>query len=216
VRRTVLAIVVATAALAPRLAAAQPSSTCGFICAIEWKIEPTFTTEHLANRHRVRLPDGTIEQAEREQVFETVFAFDMSTRVPWLGFTAEAITLPFGDDNPVELEFEANFHWLDESKTGGWVSSHFDVIDKFSPAERPNAASAYTHKLNLELDTAWHLFKWLPEDRWLHGVELEASLDYVATGLPRKGDVFQDRSRYLDNASPWSLSIVVVLPVAPF
>ena len=44
------------------------------------------------------------------------------------------------------------------------MESHFDIIDKFSPAERPTDTSAYTHKLNIELDTAVLLFKWLPED----------------------------------------------------
>ena len=61
---------------------------------------------------------------------------------------------------------------------------------KFSPAERPNASRAYTHKLDFELDTAFHIFKRLPEGRWLRGLELETSLDYLATGLPKKGDVF--------------------------
>jgi hypothetical protein len=43
---------------------------------------------------------------------------------------------------------------------------------------------------------------------------LEGSLDYVATGLPQTDDVIDGR-RYLDNASPWSFSLVFVLPVAP-
>ena len=45
-------------------------------------------------------------------------------------------------------------------------------------------------------------------------MELEGSLDYVATGLPKKGDAIDGR-RYLDNASPWSFSLVFVVPVAP-
>jgi len=45
---------------------------------------------------------------------------------------------------------------------------------------------------------------------------LETSLDYLATGIPKKGDVFADGSRYLDDASHWSLSFVVVIPIAPF
>jgi hypothetical protein len=196
-------------------AAAQPADPCRLLCDLEWKIEPTFTIENLAQRHRVET-DGNVERVTREWVFETVFALDMSTRLPWLGVTAEAITAPFSDDNEVELELEANFHWLPEARTGGWVSSHFDVVDKFSPVERPPFTSAYTHKLDLELDTAFHLFNWLPEGRWLRGVELETSLDYLATGLPRKGDVFPDGLRYLDDASPWSLSFVIVIPVAPF
>jgi hypothetical protein len=50
----------------------------------------------------------------------------------------------------------------------------------------------------------------------LHGVELETSLDYLASGIPRKGDVFADGTRYVDNASRWSFSFVIVIPVAPF
>ena len=79
---------------------------------------------------------------------------------------------------------------------------------------RPTDRRAYTHKLDLELDTSVSIFNRLPDGRWLRGVELEGSLDYVATGLPRTGDVI-DGWRYLDNASPWSFSLVVVLPVAP-
>ena len=205
----------AAATLLAMPAAAQPANTCRLICELEWKIEPTFTIDNLAQRHRVET-EGIAERVSRKLVFETVFALDMSTPLHWLGFTAEAITAPFADANEVQLEFETNFHWLLESKTKGWVSSHFDVVDKFSPAERPDSTAAYTHKLDLELDTALHIFNWLPQGRWLRGVELETSLDYLATGLPRKGDVFPDGSRYIDDASPWSLSFVIVIPVAPF
>ena len=48
----------------------------------------------------------------------------------------------------------------------------------------------------------------------LRNVEAEISLDYLATGLPKAGDVI-DGERFLDRASPWSLSFVVVLPLAP-
>ncbi len=139
------AIVMTLAALP---AAAQPADTCRLICELEWKIEPTFTIDNLAKRHRVET-DGIAERVSRERVFETVFALDMSTRVSWLGFTAEAIMAPFADDNDVQLELETNFHWLPDSRTRGWVSSHVDVVDKFSPAERPDPTKAYTHKLDL-------------------------------------------------------------------
>ena len=212
----VVFVALSIAAASPAVAAAQPADRCWFICELEWKVEPTFTIENLANRHRVVTPDGATERARREWVFETVLALDMSTPSPRLGFTVEAITSPFSDDNAVELEFESNFHWLTESVTRGWVTSHFDVVDQLSPAERPGDTRAYTHKLDLELDTAFHLFNWLPDGRWLRGVELETSLDYLATGTPRRGDVFPDGFRFLDDASRWSLSFVFVIPVAPF
>ena len=197
-------------------AGSQGSDPCRFICELAWKFEPTITVENLANRHRVATGDGMVERAQRDRVFEIVLALDLETKVPWLGFTAEAITAPFEDGNEVELEFESNFHWLTESMTRGWLTSHFDVVDKFSPAERPDTTRAYTHKLDFELDTAFHPFKRLPEGRWLRGFELEVSLDYLATGLPEQGDAFPDGSRMLDDASPWSFSFVFVIPVAPF
>lgn len=195
-------------------AAAQ--SDCRVLCDVQFQIEPTFTIENLANRHRMTTSDGVTERAMRESVFETVLAVAISTRLPRFGMTVEAIAAPFSDENAVELEFEANFHILTESASRGWVTSHFDVVDQFSEAERPLSKRAYTHKLDFELDTALHLFHFLPEGRWLRGVEFETSLDYLATGLPKKGDVFDDGSTYLDNASRWSLSLVIVVPVAPF
>ena len=150
-----------------------------------------------------------------ETEFELILSVDLPTRVSWLGFTVEAIFLPFERDSTPELEFETNFTWLPSERTGGWLSSHFDVVDKFSAAERPSDRRAYTHKLNFELDTSFALFNWMPEGRWLRGVELEGSLDYVATGLPKAGDRVGG-VRFVDDASPWSFSLVFVLPIAPF
>ena len=117
-----------------------------------------------------------------------------------MGVTLEAITKPFRDENDVELESELKLYWLESGQTGGWLSSHFDIVDKLSPAERPSDTRAYTHKLNFELDTALALFSRLRETNWLHDVEVEGSLDYVATGLPK-------------DASRWSFSVVFVFPI---
>lgn len=88
------------------------------------------------------------------------------------------------------------------------------MVDKFSPGATPRAGSVYTHKLDLEWDTAVHLFNRLPNGHWLRNVELEVSLDYLATGLPKAGDTVGGE-RFLDKASPWSLSFVFVLPLVP-
>jgi hypothetical protein len=164
---------------------------------------------------RVDSEDGFPSREGRTTEFELILSMDLPTRVPWFGFTIEAIFLPFEREATPELEFEANFTWLPSERTRGWVSSHVDVVDKFSAAERPGDRRAYTHKLNLELDTSLALFNWLPDGRWLRGVELEGSLDYVATGLPTAGDRVGGL-RFLDDASPWSFSLVFVLPIAPF
>ena len=195
-------------------ASAQEQAPCRVLCAPEFHVEPTITFTNLFGAPRITADDGIVTREPRETEFEVILSLGLPTRVRWLEFTVEAIFLPFDRDSTPELEFETNFTWLPGERTRGWVSSHFDVVDKFSSAERPADARAYTHKLNLELDASVSIFNWLPEGRWLRGVELEGSLDYVATGLPKAGDII-DGGRFADKASPWSFSLVFVLPVAP-
>ena len=177
--RSAIALVFLGMAGLPTFAHAQ---TCRFLCEPTFLVEPTITFEK----------DAT--------VFETIFALDLSTPIPRVGVTLEAITKPFGDENDVELESELKLYWLESEQTGGWLSSHFDIVDKFSGAERLTDTRLYTHKLNLELDTAVAVFSRLPETNWFHHVEIEGSLDYVATGLP-------------SDASRWSFSVVFVFPI---
>ena len=196
-------------------AAAQEAPACRVLCTPEFKVEPTVTVTNLLGSPRIVDEDGGTTREGRATEFEVILSLGLPTRASWIELTVEAILHPFNRDSTPELEFESNFIWLAAERTGGWVSSHVDVVDKFSPAARPTDRGAYTHKLNLELDTSVSVFTWLPEGRWLRGVELEGSLDYVATGLARTGDRSGGR-RYLEDASPWSFSIVLVLPVAPF
>jgi hypothetical protein len=194
---------------------AQSASPCRFLCSPEFLVEPTITFTNVFGSPRTMAEGGIVTRDPREAEFEVILSLGLPTRAPWLEFTVEAIFLPFDADSTPELEFETNFIWLPAKRTRGWLSSHFDVVDKFSPAERPSDRRAYTHKLNFELDTSVAVFNWLPEGRWLRGVEIEGSLDYVASGLPKAGHTIEGR-RYLDDASPWSFSFVFVLPVAPF
>ena len=46
--------------------AQNAARSCSFICELEWKFEPTFTIETLANRHRVVGPDGVTERVKIE------------------------------------------------------------------------------------------------------------------------------------------------------
>jgi hypothetical protein len=112
----------------------------------------------------------------RETDLELVLSVGLPTRASWLEFTVEAIFLPFDRDSTPELEFETNLIWLPSHRTRGWVSSHFDVVDKLSEANRRADRRAYTHKLNFEVDTSVALFNRLSDGRWLKGVELEGSL----------------------------------------
>ena len=233
--RVVRSVLVAFVTLAAGEAVAQEAAepACRILCAPELKIEPTVTIENLGGGPRIEV-DGEVERAPSETVFELIFALEVPTTIPRVGFTLEAIFVPFGDtdvhpftgvpaatagrtsirDNGIEIEVELNIDLFDTDQTGGWVSSHFDIVDKFSPGDTPRASSVYTHKLNFEWDTAFHVFSRLPDRHWLRNVEVELSLDYVATGLPKTGDVVGGE-RFLEDANPWSLSFVLVLPLAP-
>ena len=218
--------------------AASAQERCAFLCVPDVKIEPAVTIEHLFGAARVEvLEDGAVvgsTRQARETVFELVLAVGIPTEIPRVGFTFETIFVPFGEtdthpftgaiaadagrasfrDNGIEIELELNLMILEAEQTGGWVESHFDIVDKISPGATPDAGSAYTHKLNFELDTAFLPFSRLPEDNWLRHLEVEGSLDYVATGLPKAGDIVGGE-RYLDDASAWSFSLVGVIPLAP-
>ncbi len=199
--------------LSPAAVQAQ-SSKCYILCTPELKIEPTFTWENLLRRPRIaetgEQGSTTVTKAERERVFETIIALDVPTSIPRTSFTFETIFKPFVKGAPPELELELNLHWLRSEDTGGWVVSHFDVVDKYSPGARPDTLDIFTQKLNFELDTAVPFLKWTKKP-WWSDIEIETSLDYVASGLPRAGDRFGNKT-YLDNASRWSFSLVFVLP----
>ena len=214
-RIAILIIVVCFTALPA--SAQDQAPRCFFFCEPEFLIEPTFTWENLFKPARVAETDErgntVIRKTERGRVFETVIAVDIPTTVPRVGFTFEAIVKPFVKGSSPELETEFNFDWLRSEDTNGWVGSHFDIIDKYSPGSRPDVLDRYTHKLNLELDTAFAFLKWTNKP-WLRDVEIEGSIDYVATGVPRAGDRFGNVT-YLDNASRWSFSLVFVFPLAP-
>jgi len=225
------AFTAATAWASPAVAQESEERSCAFLCQPALKIEPTFTVEHLGGGPRIE-SDGVVEREPSEMVFELILAVDVPTTIPRVGFTFEAIFVPSGGtsvhpftgqpaptggsirDNGIEIETELNIELFDTDRTGGWVSSHVDVVDKFSPGETPEAGSVYTHKLNFEWDTAFHVFNRLRPGHWLRNIEAEVSLDYLATGLPRAGDIV-DGERFLDDAAPWSLSFVAVVPLAP-
>ena len=210
-----------------------------FLCAPELKIEPTITFEPIFRSPIVEdLEHGEVvarRHPTTEAVFELVLALSIPTEIPRVGFTFETIFIPSGDvgvnpftgtvaeqlgrqslrGNEMEVELELNLSVLEPDQTRGWIDSHIDIVDKISSAERPSDSSSYTHKLNFEWDTALLLFKWLSEDNWLRNVEVEGSLDYVATGLPRAGDVLGGTERFITDDSPWSFSLVFVFPLGP-
>jgi hypothetical protein len=219
------------------VAAAQNQDRCRFFCQPQIEIAPTLTINNLVFPARVaELPDGVPQRQTRATEFEFVIGVDIPTRFSRLDFSIEAHWTPFsktdanpftgrtaGDlgasairDNPVELEFETQFTLITGDQTGGWLAMHFDVVDNYSAAQRPTDRSTYTHKLDFEFDTAVSIFNRLPQKRkWLRNIEVEGSIDYMATGLPKKGDMVGG-STYFGDASRWSFSVAFVVPVAPW
>ena len=184
------------------------------LCAPELKVEPTWTVENLFRPPRIE-SDGVVERARRELVFELIFALDIPTTIPRIGTTLEASFAPFADDNDVELEVGAEHRSVRDRadrRLGLVALRHRGQVQSGRDAGR--RTRAYTHKLDFEWDTAFHVFSRFPEGHWLRNVEAEVSLDYLATGLPKAGDLIGGE-RFLDDASPWSLSFVMVIPLAP-
>lgn len=222
----------------PGGAGAQEGDACRILCAPDLAFEPTVSIENIAGKHRTATLEGGVlvdtVRAETEAVFEIILSMGIPTEIPRVGLTLEAIWAPFAGteanpftgrtardvgkdeirDNAVELEGEINFSLVTFEETGGWLDAHFDVVDQFSPAETPGATGVYTHKLNLELDVATAPLDRIGVGGWLQGVELEGSLDFMVSGIPDGGDRFGDEI-HLDDASPWSFSVVLVAPIAP-
>lgn len=211
---------------------ASEEGECTILCAPELKFEPAVDVEPLTEAARVVEFEGgqpvDTTQGGLETPFELTLAMDIPTQWPRVELGLDAAWTPFVDaednpftgqtglmtENPVELTAEVGVTLLREEDTGGWMGADVVVADEFGPAERPGADRWYTHKLAFSLEAAVLPFHRLEGGGYLRGVELEGSLDYVATGIPQARDRFLGEL-YLDDESPWSASVAVVLPVAP-
>ncbi len=101
-------------------------------------------------------------------------------------------------------------------ETGSWLDLTSYVDDLLSPAARPGARSDYTHKLEMGVTGTVGPFAALSPKTWLHAVRLAGTIDWIATGLPRAGDEVPKGERaFLDNVGGYSMSLGVVLPIAP-
>ncbi|MEQ8564243.1 MAG: hypothetical protein RMA76_05030 [Deltaproteobacteria bacterium] len=199
----------------PVAAEEEETDSCFLLCTPELNLEPTLSIGNLIAAPRIEdVATGQSRRLVADPVFQVTLSLGIPTELPFVELTFETIVTPFGDDNALEFEAELNLIFLWKEWTDGWIGAHFDIIDQLSPRARPGGSSAYTHKLDLELDVAFYVFNWLPPPNWLRHVSAEASFDYLATGLPRQGDVI-DGERYLDDATGWSLSLLIVVPLAP-
>lgn len=114
------------------------------------------------------------------------------------------------------LALNASFDFVPAAQTSRWFSLSGYAGDLFRAAARPGDRSAYTHKLDLGISANLNPFTSLPRATWLHAVSAFALIDYVATGVPRAGDVVPKNVRRFDtNARPTALLAGLSLPLAP-
>lgn len=201
--------------LTPAGVQADEEQRCVVLCVPELNVEPTVSIGRLFAAPRLRdVATGESWTAGVEAEPQVTLSVGIPTEIPHVELALETIFASLGQENIVEFEAELNLIVLHGDWTEGWLEAHIDVIYQLSPGARPGDVSRYSHKLDLELDVGFSPFNWLPRGEWLRHVSIEASLDYLATGLPRRGEVV-DGLLYLDDETGWSLSLVVVVPLAP-
>ena len=77
--------------------------------------------------------------------------------------------------------------------------------------------SAYTNKLDFELDTALHFVQAPPPGGGSRVSSWKRRSTISRRACRKKGDLFANQDpATLDDASRWSFSLVVVIPIAPF
>lgn len=233
-----------TFALAPALLSgifflARPAEAqekkCNVICSPVFLFQPGTFTANLFDPPAVRrLSDGAVFELDTETDFLMNFALVAPTTIPrtnlflLLGWTpwADAPLNPFTgrsakdlgeeeiDANPLFMLYGPLFDLVTTEETNGWFASTFDVLGLFSPAAEPDDERFYTHKFVLELHVLLGIFNWLPKGNWLRNFTAYGFLDYVATGLPDRGDVVGGLE-FLDDADPWIILAGIHFPIAP-
>jgi len=208
---------------------------CRVLCAPSVTLMPGVIRTHLARGPVVRSTSTGVEQRlPGTSDFEIIATAASKTAVPRLSLfgsvqwlpNAEANRNPFtlytasdlGDKvraNAPTLTVGASVAVLQPAETRGWLDVAANVGDLFSHAARPNDKSDYTHKLDFNLLTHVHAFAWAPEGTYLHDTSVYALLDYVATGLARRGDEVPEGRVFVTDARPLALIVGACLPLTP-
>lgn len=232
--RTIVMLALSAAATGAIPAAAQG---CRAICAPALTVQPSLIRSHLFAQPRFRrLADGSVGELPAASNFELILVVAAQTAIPrtslftsvqWLP-TAKAPANPFTQYTASELgdakvranipsvTMGASVDAVTKPETGGWLSLSGYLADLYSRAARPDDESDFTHKLDLGLNAHLGIFSRLPKTAWLHAVDGVVILDYVATGLPRKGDEVPKGERvFLDDVHNTSLIVGLSVPVAP-
>jgi hypothetical protein len=208
---------------------------CRVLCTPTVTLMPGLLRNHLRGGPRVRsLSTGAEQRLPSSSDFELIIAASAATAVPRLTLYGSVQWLPNASEsrnpftqyraselgeriraNAPTVSMGAAVGILPASATGGWLDAGVNVADLFSQAARPGDASAYTHKLDLDLVAHAHVFNAAPTHTYLHRIAAYGILDYVATGLPRTGDEVPAGRVFLESARPLALIIGLAIPVTP-
>jgi hypothetical protein len=221
--------------LTPAGAGAQGS--CTSICSPQLLFRPGLIRSHVFGGPTVTdLATGKVHKLPSRTNLQLQLLVTAATLVPrthvnlavqWLP-NARATTNPFTEyssadegstihANTPSVAMNVSVDALTPKETGGWGGVSGYVGDLFSTAARPGDNSDFTHKLDLGVAGSVNVFNWLPQSNWLHGaVSAYAILDYVATGLPKAGDVVPKGVRRFDTAArPAALLAGLSIRLAP-
>ena len=228
-----------TALLSQRSRPDRPASSnrsrCVLLCAPAVTLMPGVIRSHLARGPLVRsTTTGVEERLAGSSNFEIIAAVTSKTSVPRLSLYGTVQWLPnalakrnpftlytaseLGDPvraNAPTLALGASVSLVEAEEAAGWWDLAANVGDLFSHAARPDDRRDYTHKLDLALATHLHAFAWAPTTSYVHRLSVYALLDYVATGLARRGDEVPQGRVFMTDARPLALIAGLAIPLTP-
>jgi hypothetical protein len=230
--------VLVIAGLAAHTLGAQQSKPCTIVCAPTVAFNISGNKSHVFGSPTVRNDTtGAVSKLPSKTNLQLQIFMSAKTQMDRLSLFAAATWLPsattranpfteytasqVGEDikaNHVNLSFGVLGDLVPAKMTHGWLALQAYLGDLLSPAARPNDASAYTHKLDLGGVALLYPFGGMDTASIAHksGLYLYGNLDYVATGLPKKGDdVPRGVRTFLTNAKPAVLIFGVGMPIAP-
>lgn len=231
-----IAVVAATAAGQDTAKAKKDTTACTAICRPQLLFQPGVIRTHIIAGPRVRsLTTGAITRIPGQTSSLIVFTGTAKTAIPltsiffnvsWLPnatahanpftqYTASEVGAQDIRANAPAFDLGAFVSVLPKTATGGLLTINLQVADQYSAAAQPNDQSDYTHKLDLTAIGDWSLFSKLGIP-YLKNVDVLTVFDYVATGLPHKGDEVPLGERvFLDDAHSASLMLQLSFPLAP-
>jgi len=214
----------------------KDTTTCKAICKPQLLFQPGMIRTHIISGPRVRsLTTGAVTRIPGQTSSLIVFTGTAKTAIPltsvffnvsWLPnatahanpftqYTASEIGAQNIRANAPAFDIGAYVSVLPKTKTDGFLTINLQVADQYSAAAQPNDQSDYTHKLDLTAIGDWSLFSKLGIP-YLKHVDVLTVFDYVATGLPHKGDEVPLGERvFLDDAHSASLMLQLSFPLAP-